>query len=337
VTFIPLGDSDAFVADLPGRPAHRSVVARDAVSVWAIHTWCDVMGERGTAFTGVDPLAPPATLQMWTFPGLAPGRPVDAGPAAPGDLDFEVRAQLANKGLTATLATATDQEFIADLRPGDLLTAQDHYTSVSGLKNTALGCGHFLSSRTTYTRQDGVEVGRLTLTVFVFEPRPAVMPPAPAPAPTSRPDFPEAAAAVSLIAGAVLPDTRIPLTPTLIVAGAMATRDVYPVHHDRDFARCHGNPDIVMNILTTNGLLSRVVGEWSGGARLTRLHTRLRAPAYPHRTLTIGGLIAEAAEGRAVMKIRAATEAGVHAEATAHVTVEDGADSQPIACRTQCC
>ena len=324
MTLTPLGELEAFNAGLPGRPAHRPVVARDAVSVSAIHTWCDVMGERGTVFTGVDPLAPPATLQMWTFPGFAPGRPVDAGPAAPGDLDLEVRARLADKGLTATLATATDQEFIADLRPGDLLTARDHYTSVSGLKNTALGRGHFLSTRTSYTRQGGVEVGRLTLTVFVFEPRPAVTPPAPAPAPAGRPDFPEAAPAVSLTAGAVLPDTRIPVTPTLIVAGAMATRDVYPVHHDRDFARAHGNPDIVMNILTTNGLLSRVVGEWSGGARLTRLDTRLRAPAYPHHTLTIGGLVAEAADGRAVLKIRAATEAGVHAEATAYVTVENG-------------
>jgi len=323
VTLLPSGDFDAFIADLPGRPAHRPVVARDALSVSAIHTWCDVMGERGTAFTGVDPVAPPATLQMWTFPGLEPGRPVDAGPAVPGDLDFEVRSRLADRGLTATLATATDQEFIADLRPGDLLTARDHYTSVSGLKNTALGRGHFLSSRTTYSRQDGVEVGRLTLTVFVFEPRPVAMPPAPAPAPASRPDVPEAAPAVSLIAGVVLPNTRIPVTPTLIVAGAMATRDAYPVHHDRDFARSRGNPDIVMNILTTNGLLSRVVGEWSGGARLTRLHTRLRAPAYPHRTLTMGGLVAEAADGRARLKIVAATEAGVHAEATAHVDIED--------------
>jgi acyl dehydratase len=337
VTLTPSGDLDAFIADLSGRPAHRPVVARDAVSVSAIRSWCDVMGERGAAFTGVDPVAPPATLQMWTFPGLAPGRPVDAGPAAPGDLDFEVRARLADKGLTATLATATDQEFVADLRPGDLLAARDLYTSVSGLKNTGLGRGHFLSSRTTYSRQDGMEVGRLTLTVFVFEPRPVVTPRAPAPAPpASRPAFPEAAAAVSLRAGAVLPDTRIAVTPTLIVAGAMATRDVYPVHHDRDFARSHGNPDIVMNILTTNGLLSRVVGEWSGGARLTRLHTRLRAPAYPHRTLTIGGLVAEAAGGHAVMEIRAATELGVHAEASAHVTF-GRSRSHLIARPTKCC
>ncbi|PQM48033.1 hypothetical protein C1Y40_01856 [Mycobacterium talmoniae] len=284
------------------------------------------MGERGPAFTGADPLAPPATLQMWTFPGLAPGRPVDAGPATPGDLDFEVRTRLAETGLTATLATATDQEFFVDLRPGDLVTARDRYTSVSGLKDTALGRGYFLSSRTSYARQDSVEVGWLTLTVFVFRPRPALVLPAPAPAPAIQPDFPDAAPAVSLTTGAVLPQSRIPVTPTLIITGALATRDVYPMHHDRDFARCHGNPDILMNILTTNGLLSRIVGEWSGGARLTRLVTRLRAPAYPHHTLTVGGTVADAAGGRAVMKLRAVTEAGVHAEATASVSCRAGVD-----------
>jgi hypothetical protein len=119
VTNPPAMDVDQYLAGLPGRAAHRPVVAREPVSVWAIHAWCDVMGERGSAVTGENPLAPLATPQMWTFPGLVPGRPVDAGPATPGDLDLEVRTRLAGAGLTATLATATDQEFRTDLRPGD--------------------------------------------------------------------------------------------------------------------------------------------------------------------------------------------------------------------------
>ena len=312
---------ERFLAGLPGRPAHRPVVAREAVSVSAIHAWCDVMGERDPAFVGVDPVAPPATLQMWTFPGLVPGRPVDAGPACEGDLDFEVCARLADFGLTAWLATATDQRFTVNLRPGDLITARDRYTSVSGFKDTALGRGRFLTTRTLFTKQDGVEVGSLTLTVLAFRPRAETAPPAPIPVGVHVPAVPEAAEAVPLSKGAVLPDCRIPVTPTLIVAGALSTRDVYPVHHDRDFARCHGNEDILMNILTTNGLLSRVVGEWSAGARLTRLTTQLRAPAYPHRTMTLGGNVVDAVDGRAVLNVRAATETGVHAEAVAEVAV----------------
>ena len=35
-----------------------------------------------------------------------------------------------------------------------------------------------------------------------------------------------------------------------IVAGAMATRDFMPVHHERDYANAQGAPDIFMNILS---------------------------------------------------------------------------------------
>ena len=51
-----------------------------------------------------------------------------------------------------------------------------------------------------------------------------------------------------------LPVWDLPLTPTLIVSTALATRDFQDVHHDRDLAIGHGSKDIFMNILTTNGL-----------------------------------------------------------------------------------
>ncbi len=50
----------------------------------------------------------------------------------------------------------------------------------------------------------------------------------------------------------------VPVTTTLIVAGAIASRDYMPVHHDRDFANSQGSPDIFMNILTTNGSVCEV-------------------------------------------------------------------------------
>ena len=45
------------------------------------------------------------------------------------------------------------------------------------------------------------------------------------------------------------------MTATLIAAGAIATRDFMPVHHDRDYAGRQGAPDIFMNILSDTGLL----------------------------------------------------------------------------------
>lgn len=54
-------------------------------------------------------------------------------------------------------------------------------------------------------------------------------------------------------AGDRLPASDVPITTYLVIAGAIATRDFQPVHHDRDAARAAGTKDIFMNILTTNG------------------------------------------------------------------------------------
>ena len=57
--------------------------------------------------------------------------------------------------------------------------------------------------------------------------------------------------------GTELPPCPVPITPTQIIAGAIASRDFEDVHHDRDQAKKKGSPDIFMNILTSNGLCSR--------------------------------------------------------------------------------
>ena len=57
---------------------------------------------------------------------------------------------------------------------------------------------------------------------------------------------------------------RLPVTPTVVVSTAIATRDFYPVHHDRDFAVRSGSRDIFLNILTSTGLVARYVTDWAG-------------------------------------------------------------------------
>jgi acyl dehydratase len=317
---------EALLSSLPSRAAHQPRYARDPISVPAIRTWCDAMGERNPAFcadSGVE-LAPPATLQLWTFPGLLPGGALDAGPALPGDLDAEVRAELSRHGYSATLATTTDQEFLRDLRPGDLLSVRDRFTTVSAEKRTALGPGFFLTTEADYATGDGALVGRITLTVLHFRPHPPEALGSPIPAPFDGPKAVPGRRA-RLSRGTSLSIVRIPITPTLVIAGALATRDFYPVHHDRDFARAHGNPDILLNVLTTNGLLARVVGEWTGGATLRRLRTRLRGSAYAHQVLEVRGSVSALAPGRAEITISAATEGGPHADATAVVQLDDPA------------
>ena len=74
----------------------------------------------------------------------------------------------------------------------------------------------------------------------------------------------------------------INVTPTRVVAGAIASRDFMPVHHDRDYANQQGAPDIFMNILTTNGYVARFVTDWAGpDAQLKSIAIRPGAPAMP--------------------------------------------------------
>ncbi len=92
--------------------------------------------------------------------------------------------------------------------------------------------------------------------------------------------------------GDELPPLAIPLTRTLIVATAIASRDYQDVHHDPGLATERGSPDIFMNILTTNGFVGRYVTDWVGpDALLKSVRIRLGAPNYPGDTMTMTGTV----------------------------------------------
>src|SRR5207237_5437730 len=86
--------------------------------------------------------------------------------------------------------------------------------------------------------------------------------------------------------GDELPPLDIPLTRTLIVATAIATRDYQDVHHDPGLAVERGSKDVFMNILSTNGFVGRFVTDWAGSdATLKKVAIRLGAPNYPGDTM----------------------------------------------------
>ncbi|MBK7951446.1 MAG: MaoC family dehydratase [Deltaproteobacteria bacterium] len=134
------------------------------------------------------------------------------------------------------------------------------------------------------------------------------------------------AAAAPTAPGAVLPSFALPVTTTRIVAGAIATRDFMPVHHDRDYARKQGAPDVFMNILTTNGYVARYVTDWAGSeARLRRIQIRLGGPATPGTTLRFDGRVAseriEDRERVLEVALQAVNELGLHASGTVELTL----------------
>ncbi len=119
--------------------------------------------------------------------------------------------------------------------------------------------------------------------------------------------------------GDVIPDRPIPLTPTLIVSTAIATRDYQDVHHDRDLAHKKGSKDIFMNILTSNGLVGTYVVDWAGPeAILKKVAIRLGAPNYPYDTMTLKGEITavDTATGEVEVKVRGPNSSGEHVVGT---------------------
>jgi len=118
----------------------------------------------------------------------------------------------------------------------------------------------------------------------------------------------------------------IDVTATVVVAGAIATRDFMPVHHDRDYAASQGSPNIFMNIITDNGLCSRFLTDWAGPEAMVRkVAIRLGVPAYAASTLQYTGTVTAKSErdgeGFVEITFRATNDQGDHLSGTAVVSL----------------
>lgn len=143
-------------------------------------------------------------------------------------------------------------------------------------------------------------------------------------APVRRDDTLQAAA---VSAGDPLPLCPVPLTPTLIVSGALATRDYQEVHHDRDLAVARGSKDIFMNINTTLGLAERYVTDWGGPEALVRaLRVRLGAPNYPGDMMTFSASVqsADAGTGEVTVAFEGVNSLGTHVTGTVELVLPGG-------------
>ncbi len=124
--------------------------------------------------------------------------------------------------------------------------------------------------------------------------------------------------------GDALPDLDVELTAAIIVGGAIASRDFTPVHHDRSAANAAGMSDVFMNILTTNGYLSRFVTDWAGpDAALAKVAIRLGTPNTPGDTMQLRGEVtAVDPEGGTVdIAVAAKNSWGDHATGTVTVAL----------------
>jgi uncharacterized OB-fold protein/acyl dehydratase len=453
----------------------RATVARHPVNAPAIADWCDAIGDANPAYTdsawaatsvhgGL--VAPPATLDIWDRAGL----PAQWERGEADDPRSVVVRTLESAGYVGVVAVNSELEIARYLRPGDVVSNVQSLESVSAEKQTALGRGHFVTTRHRYETPAGEHLGDLLFRILKFipgtgraagadgsaapvsadpalRPRPAInrdnaalfagyrdhelrlpqcsgcrrvfFPPSPRCArcgsflmshtvhdgratlysftvvhqpqvpgfryplavgvvelaqgdagepvrmvgdivgvqprdlrvgmpleldwldshpelvegaedsrgrislPQWRPGTPsrrETTALVGEVAtGVALPPWVLPVTPTRIVAGALATRDFQDVHHDRNLAVAKGSKDIFFNINTSIGLMQRYVTDWAGPEALVRaLRVRLGAPAHPGSLLRFAGQVAEvdAATGRVVLSVEGVNDLGPHVSGT---------------------
>ncbi|MFD4319770.1 bifunctional MaoC family dehydratase N-terminal/OB-fold nucleic acid binding domain-containing protein [Streptomyces sp. NPDC058548] len=129
------------LAGFAGRAAATAGVGKDPVNRPMIRHWCEAMGDDHPAYRGPDAVAPPTMLQAWTMGGLS-------GHTDRSSAHEELFALLDGAGYTSVVATDCEQEYVRPLRPGDEVTFDTVIESVSELKTTKLGSGHFVTTRT---------------------------------------------------------------------------------------------------------------------------------------------------------------------------------------------
>lgn len=135
-------------------------------------------------------------------------------------------------------------------------------------------------------------------------------------------------------AGDVLPEVRMEVTLRRCVLDAAATRDFFPGHHDRDYARGQNVRDVYLNTMFFHGFFDRVGGEWAGPeAWLARRRLDMVAPVCVGDTMRTEGRVLRRYEedGRALvdMEILVFTDKGLCTKAVLTYALRR-ADGTPI-------
>lgn len=109
----------------------------------------------------------------------------------------------------------------------------------------------------------------------------------------------------SVNVGDKLPDMGIDINVSFVVAGAVASRDFTPVHHNKGAANASGLANVFPNILTDNGLAGRFVTDWAGPeSTLKRVNIKLGAPVQPGEVLKFTGEVAAKDDATGIVDVK---------------------------------
>jgi hypothetical protein len=155
---LPIGTLEDARAMVGHRTPARAAPA--PVSLGRIQQFC-AMTQDGNPSYWNDGVAPPAMLEAWLMPlEWAPWSSAPE-PRLPARIPLPGRSMI-NGG--------NDTTFHQPVRIGDLLSVEEELLSVSDLKQTRLGAGHFVETLSVYRNQHGNVVAEVRNTLFRFEP-----------------------------------------------------------------------------------------------------------------------------------------------------------------------
>lgn len=133
--------------------------ARDPVNLPMINNWLEAIGDQHPGYTEV---APPAMVQVWTMAGLHGQRALDDPLGA-------MMKILDEAGYTSVVATNSDQTYHRYLKVGEHLSVTTSLEDVTGPKQTGLGEGWFVTTRSTWWVGDEA-VAEMRFRVLKFKP-----------------------------------------------------------------------------------------------------------------------------------------------------------------------
>nr|WP_182349169.1 MaoC family dehydratase N-terminal domain-containing protein [Tomitella gaofuii] len=150
-----------------GLEAEPPRVARYDVGEAMILNWVEAHDDRNPVYvdrdaaraTGrTDVICPPAMISTWVMSGYRRYREVQRLRAEGVVEDFaysRLLAELDQDGYTSVVATNVEQDYHAELHPGDHVTCHFTIEAVSPVKKTGLGEGRFITLLKKYVDRDG--------------------------------------------------------------------------------------------------------------------------------------------------------------------------------------
>ncbi|NMM83692.1 hypothetical protein B2J88_04855 [Rhodococcus sp. SRB_17] len=150
-----------------GTEAEPPRVARYAVNEAMIRNWVEAHDDNNPIYVDADAaratgrrgvVCPPAMISTWVMSGYRRYREVQQLRKDGAVEDFSYSRLLAlldGAGYTSVVATNVEQEYFAELSPGDQVTAHFTIESISPFKQTGLGHGCFITLFKNYVDAAG--------------------------------------------------------------------------------------------------------------------------------------------------------------------------------------